>query len=82
MNYVNTKQKKIISNKHSIQLNQGHISDQMTENIEDNNRWRGSCQIDQRETLIKHEQQPYFSYKVNILNTIFNFYFILFQDSR
>jgi hypothetical protein len=76
VDYVHNKQNKIIENEHStddknVKLNQGNVLDQI---IDDNNRWRGPCEIDRREPLVKtidkYEQRPYYSYKVNISNTI------------
>ncbi len=73
---MNNKQNKIIANEHSIddenvKLKQGNVLDQI---IDDNNRWRGPCEIDRREPLVKtidkYEQRPYYSYKVIISNTI------------
>lgn len=74
MNYANNKQKKVLSTKSSIR----HISDAISNNIDNNNQWRNSCHINQREISIKHEQQPYLSYKVNIFSRIKIFYLIIF----
>ncbi len=81
MDYVNNKQKKTRSIENSINFDQGYSINPITGNIDDNQQWRGPCQIDQREKLIKHERQPYLSYKVHIFNIIFHFYYIIFQDS-
>ncbi|CAF0724749.1 unnamed protein product [Adineta steineri] len=70
VDYMNNKQNKILQQEYSnnTKLEQRNVSHQITDSIDDNNRWRGPCQIDRRETLIKtidkHEQQTYFSYKI------------------
>ncbi len=57
VDYVNNKQKNI----------QPSIHNDVTTEIIEQNDWRGSCERNQRVALIKHQQQPYFSYKVTIL---------------
>ncbi|CAF3557524.1 unnamed protein product, partial [Rotaria sp. Silwood2] len=68
VDYVNNKQNKIISNRNSIINDNLKINlNAITDSINDNNQWRGPCQIDRQQTLIttidKHPQQPYVSYK-------------------
>ncbi|CAF0804433.1 unnamed protein product [Rotaria sordida] len=83
VDYVNNKQNKILSNRYSINNDNLKIKSKIslnpiTDNINDNNQWRGPCQIDRQQTLIttidKHSQQPYISYKIrgedDILYTI------------
>ena len=55
VDYVNTKQKNI---QPSIDR---HISNEIIEQIDEKNDWRGPCERNQRAALIKHQQQPFLS---------------------
>ncbi|CAF1214000.1 unnamed protein product [Rotaria magnacalcarata] len=83
VDYVNSKQNNTILNRDSInndniKLKQKISLNQVRESIHDNNQWRGSCEIDRRETLTKpienNSPQSYISYQIrgedNILYTI------------